>query len=320
MSEDLAPPGLTARRGGVLVVGSANVDVSLVCERLPVPGETVTGTGSVISVGGKGANQAIAAARCGAPSALAAHIGEDAFGQMVTAALDAAGVDRSRVRAVPGASTGLASILVDAHAQNCICVVPGANATLDRAAVDGLQAQIQSAAVVVLQGEIPVESVYRTIELAAAAGVAVLLNPAPYRPLDPARLVGRVTWLVPNETEAAAMCGCAIDTPDRAAEAAARLRAQGFANVVITLGERGCVVATAAGTREVPAHRVDAIDTTGAGDAFVGCLAAALADGLDTDVAIRRAITYAALSTTRRGAQASYASAAELDAALAARG
>lgn len=318
MSHDLAPAGRTPRRGGVLVVGSANVDVSLVCERLPAPGETVTGTGSVISVGGKGANQAIAAARCGAASALAARIGEDAFGQMVTAALDAAGVERGLVRAVPGANTGLATILVDAQAQNCICVVPGANASLDRAAIDSLQARIASASVVVLQGEIPVESVYRTIDLAAAAGVAVLLNPAPYRPLDPARLAGQITWLVPNETEAAAMCGCAIDTPARAAEAATLLRAQGFANVVITLGERGCVVTTAAGTHHVPAHRVEAIDTTGAGDAFVGCLAAALADGLGTEVAIRRAVTYSALSTTRRGAQASYASAAELDAALAA--
>jgi ribokinase len=288
------------------------------CTRLPAPGETVLGNGSVISVGGKGANQAVAAARCGATTRFVARIGDDAFGRLVTEALDANGVDRGWVGVVRGGTTGLATILVDAAGQNCITVVPGANAALDPPAIDALEGLLAETAVVVLQHEIPAETVYRTIDLAVAAGAAVVLNPAPYRPLDLERLAGRVTWLIPNEHEAAALCDFAVDTPDSAARAAGALREAGFANVIITLGARGCLVATGTTTRLVAPLVVDAIDTTGAGDAFVGCLAAALAQGASDEVAVHRAIVYSALSTTRRGAQSSYATHDEFARALAA--
>jgi ribokinase len=296
-----------AGRRNVLVVGSANVDVSVSTASLPRPGETVFGDGSVISVGGKGANQAVASALCGAPTRLVARTGADAFGQLVRESLAARGVGLDETRALPEASTGLAAIYVEHSGQNCIVVVPGANACLAPTDVERLRPAIADAAVVVLQCEIPMQTVYRTIELAAECGTMVILNPAPFRGLDLGRVAGRVSYLVPNETEAAQISGLPVDTPEQAQRCAAALHDRGIECVVITLGARGCVVADAAPARHFPAHPVQAIDTTGAGDAFVGCLAAALATGSGRDEAVRRAILYSALSTTRRGAQVSYA-------------
>jgi ribokinase len=305
----------------VLVVGSANVDVSVSAAALPRPGETVIGDGSVISVGGKGANQAVASAACGAATRLVARVGADTFGRMVRDELAARGVVTGEIRSLPDAATGLAAIYVEHSGQNCIVVVPGANARLAPADLEPLTPLIAAAAVVVLQCEVPMETVYRSVELAAQCRTPVILNPAPYRGLDLARIAHRISYLVPNETEAAQISGMPVATPAQAGECAARLHAAGVECVIITLGAMGCVVAdSAAAPRHFPAHRVAAIDATGAGDAFVGCLAATLAGGHSRDESIRRAIVYAALSTTRRGAQVSYPRREEFEGAWAALG
>ncbi len=293
-------------RHGVLVIGSANVDVSVSTAVLPRPGETVFGDGAMIGVGGKGANQAVAAAATGAAATLVARVGEDAFGRLVRDQLRARGVAIDELRGLADAETGLAAIYVERSGQNCIVVVPGANARFTPADLEPLAPRIASAAVVVLQGEIAAETVYRAAAMAAARGTPVILNPAPRGVLELGRMARSLSYLVPNETEAAELTGAPVKTPEQAATAAVALQRQGIGCVIITLGAQGCVVADGGAPRHVAAHPVTAVDTTGAGDAFVGCLAASLAGGSPPDEAVRRAGVYAALSTTRRGAQQSY--------------
>ena len=298
----------------VLIVGSANVDVSVSAPRLPQAGETVMGDTSLVSVGGKGANQAVAAARCGAHVEFVGRVGNDAFGRMVLDCLGDAGVGTRDLAVATGLPTGLATISVDAAGQNCIVVVPGANAALTPADIDALAPCLRDVAVVVLQLEIPLPAVYHCIALAAEAGIPVILNPAPYCPLDLTRLGAGVTYLVPNETEAAQLDGRGALQDDADLLAAAlRLRDSGIDCVITTLGARGCVVVDDRPPRWIDAMKVDAVDATGAGDAFVGCLAASLARGDARDDAVRRAVRYASLTTTRRGAQVSYPDVSEAD-------
>ncbi len=302
----------------VLVIGSANVDVSVSTAVLPRPGETVIGRTSFITVGGKGANQAVAAAACGATTHFVGRTGADAFGRMLREGLAARHVRVDALRELDDAATGVATISVEDSSKNCIIVVPGANERLTAADLDEAEPLIQDAAVVVLQCEIPMDTVYRAIELAAASQKPVILNPAPFRGLDVGRIAGAVTYLIPNETEASQLRGRPIETIEQAEECGAWLHAQGIPCVIITLGAQGCVAADAQAVRHFAGHRVAAIDTTGAGDAFVGCLAAALASGRSREESIARALLYSALSTTRRGAQVSYPSLQEFEAALAA--
>ena len=298
----------------VLIVGSANVDVSVSAPRLPQAGETVRGDTSLVSVGGKGANQAVAAARCGARAQFVGRVGNDAFGRMVLDCLGDAGVGTRDLAVATGLPTGLATISVDAAGQNCIVVVPGANAALTPADIDALAPGLRDVAVVVLQLEIPLPTVYHCIARAAEAGIPVILNPAPYCPLDLTRLGAGVTYLVPNETEAAQLDGRGVLQDDADILAAAlRLRDSGIDCVITTLGARGCVVVDDRPPRWIDALKVDAVDATGAGDAFVGCLAASLARGDARDDAVRRAVRYASLTTTRRGAQVSYPDVSEAD-------
>jgi len=299
----------------VLVIGSANIDVSVTTQALPRAGETVAGTGSLISVGGKGANQAVAAALCGAPTAFAGCVGSDAFGAMVQAELTRHGVSLEALRSVAEAGTGLATICVDASGQNCIVVVPGANASLQVADVDALQPRITAAGVLVLQCESPLPAVWRAIVLAQAAAIPVILNPAPSRGLALADLPHGIGYLVPNESEARELTGMPVGTIPEALACARHLHRSGAGCAIITLGAQGCVVADEIGARHFTAQPVTAIDTTGAGDAFVGCLAGSLATGCERDPAIRRALTYASLSTQRRGAMVSYPSRTEFDVA-----
>ena len=283
----------------IVVLGSVNLDTVLRCAKLPQPGETVQGHALDRHPGGKGANQAVAARRLGAAVQFIGCVGDDEAGRVSLAALNEEGVGTAGVRHVAG-PTGIALVLVEDAGQNCIALHPGANARLDCAQVESQAATIRAARALVCQLETPQEATWHAIAIARAAGVRVLLNPAPAQAIDSARLA-EVDVLVPNESEALGLARLAGHAPADAREAAVRLRAAGVGTVVVTMGEQGVLVADAAGLRSFAAPRVQACDTSGAGDTFLGALAVALASGAALDEAVGWAQAAAALSVTRRG-------------------
>jgi ribokinase len=288
----------------VVVVGSLNMDLVVRAPRLPVPGETLLGRSFSTVPGGKGANQAVAAARLGARTAMIGCVGDDAFGRQLRAGLEADGIDCRALRTLSGQSSGVALIVVEESGRNGIVVVPGANGQLAPEDVDRHPAILAGTRVVALQLEIPLATVEHAARAARAQGKIVVLNPAPAQGLPP-DLIACADFLVPNEVEAAMLTGVAVDSVQGAIAAARRLRAQGARNVIITLGERGAVVATATGEQHYLASRVEAVDTTGAGDAFIGGFCAALAKGRTVAEAVAFAQAAAAISVTRHGAQTS---------------
>jgi ribokinase len=288
----------------VVVVGSLNMDLVVRAPHLPVPGETLLGGGFSTTPGGKGANQAVAAARLGAGTAMIGCVGEDAFGRQLRGGLELDHVDASAVRTVPGRSSGVALIVVDDGGRNGIVVVPGANGDLAPEDIDGQAHLIAGTRVVALQLETPLATVEHAARAAKRQGKIVVLNPAPAQPLPPS-LIGCADFLVPNEIEAAMLTGLRVESIESATEVARRLRLQGAANVLVTLGERGVVAVTSAGVQHFPARRVQAVDSTGAGDTFIGGFCAALATGRTVTDAIAFAQAAAAISVTRPGAQAS---------------
>lgn len=295
------------KRPRIVVVGSANVDLTSFTDRFPRPGETIFGRAFHLGFGGKGANQAVAAARCGAEAHLVARVGDDLFGPATIDNLRALGVGTRHVAKVRGASTGVAPIFVDRRGQNRIVVVKGANDELAPRAIDRAAPLLRRADVIILQLEIPLATVYRALAFAEKHGIRSILNPAPACPLDLAG-VRDVDWLVPNESEAAALTGRPVETIRQARACAGALREQAFARVVLTLGKRGALLAGPEGMRRLPAFKVKPVDTTGAGDAFIGSFATFLAEGLDPAEAVARANLYAALSTTAVGTQISFPS------------
>ncbi len=284
------------------VLGSVNMDLVLRCPHLPRPGETLLGSDFRTLPGGKGANQAVAAARLGASVSFIGCVGNDAFGVAARAALAQEGVATDRLHTVDSAPTGVAMIFVDAAGENCIGLAAGANAALTTAHVDAAAPLIEAAAMLVCQLESPLAVVEHAVVLAHRAGVRVLLTPAPATPLA-LDLAPYVSWLVPNQGEAAVLAGLAADADPR--DAARRLVAFGFRCVVMTLGQRGVCIADAAGVREFPARPVQPVDTTGAGDTFAAALGVALGEGLTLDTAVDFAQRAAAISVTREGAMAS---------------
>jgi ribokinase len=298
----------------VVVVGSANADLAVRVPRLPLPGETVLGSDLAVLVGGKGANQAVAARRLGADTVLVAALGDDRFGEDVRAALAREGLPAHHLRTVPGAATGVALIVVDAAGENTVVVAPGANARLGDDALRQLSTVVEPGAVLVLQLEIPLDACLTAAREARRAGARVILNAAPLPDAVDERLTAllhEVDVLVVNESEAMRLGGHSgqVDW----LTAAAALRDLGPAACVVTLGARGAVRADAAGAFAHPAFAVDAVDTTGAGDAFCGALAAALAAGASLDQAVRRACAAGAIATTRMGAQSALPTLLELD-------
>ncbi|UKY50039.1 ribokinase [Streptomyces inhibens] len=296
----------------VLVVGSANADLTVRVERRPGAGETVRGTDLVESAGGKGANQAAAAARIGGRTALLARVGGDAYGELLLGAQREAGTDVTPVIVDGAARTGTAMIIVDPDGDNSIVVSPGANAALTPQDVAGAKDVIAASSVVSLQLEIPMESVRAAATAAEQAGTRVVFNPspAPEAALAP-ELLAVADPLVVNEHEARELSGRADGTP---AEWAQALRDQGARSVVVTLGGDGALVLDASGVSEVPGVRVKAVDTTGAGDAFTGALATRLARGDALPEAARFAVRVGAAAVTKPGAQPSYPTRAELEA------
>ena len=301
---------------GVVVVGSLNVDLVVRAQRLPQPGETLTGDSFATDQGGKGANQAVAAARMGVPVAMIGRVGGDDHGRRMLAALQHEGIDATAIGVDDALPTGVAAIIVAHDGENCIVVVPGANHALGVPHIDAQAARLAAARVVVAQLETPQAIVFHALRLARRAGAVTLLNAAPAAALSREQLQA-VQWLVVNEGEAATLLGTPVDDVLQALAAAQALRALGPGDVVVTLGANGLVHAGAAGVTHHTTAAVKAVDTTGAGDTFVGVLAACLAEGLPADEALRRGQAAAAIAVTRHGAQAAMPTRAEVLARLA---
>jgi ribokinase len=289
------------------VVGSANVDLTTFSDRFPRAGETIFGDRFDLGWGGKGANQAVAARLCGANVSMVARVGDDLFGPATIRNFESQGIDATHVKVVSGTSSGVAPIFVESSGQNRIIVVKGANDRLMPADVDAAGPILEQADCIVLQFEIPLETVYYAIRFAKERGIRCILNPAPGQPVD-VGAVAPVHYFTPNETEAEAISGLPVRSIDEAAACGRSLVARGLERVIITLGENGALLATGDGTELVPAFKVPTKDSTGAGDAFVGSFAVFLGEGLSERDAITRANLYAALSTMNVGTQKSFVS------------
>jgi ribokinase len=293
------------RQPHIVVVGSANVDLTTFTDLFPRPGETIFGREFHLGFGGKGANQAVAARLCGARVSMVARVGDDLFGPATIRNFTARGIDTSHVWITPGVSSGVAPIFVDASGQNRILVVKGANDRLSPADVDAASDLLRGADSIVLQLEIPIETVYHTLRFARTHGIRAILNPAPGQALDLAELAN-ADYVIPNETEAEALGGMPVRTLEEARSCAAKLLAGGLRRVIVTLGANGALCAGADGMRHIPPFQVEPVDTTGAGDAFIGSLACFLASGCEEAEAIARANLYAALSTLAVGTHKSF--------------
>jgi ribokinase len=299
--------------GKIAVIGSNMVDLVTYVDRMPVRGETLEAPGFEIGCGGKGANQAIAAAKLGAEVVMVTKVGDDLFADNTLRNFAQAGIDTEHVRRVPGVPSGVAPIFVEPDSSNSILIVKGANRHLLPADIDAAAERIAACALIVLQLEIALDTVYHALEFGAARGIPVLLNPAPaVRDLDLAR-IAQATFFVPNETELALITGQPVDSLADLEQAAAALIARGLPNVIVTLGARGSLWVSAQGARHVPGVPVEARDTTGAGDAYIGCFAQRYVETGDIVRAMHAASAYAAHSVTGLGTQKSYADAATFE-------
>ena len=312
------------QRPRIVVVGSTNTDLVTRVAHIPAPGETILGGDLEIVAGGKGANQAVAAARLGGDVTFVARVGDDAFGQTAMAGFAREGLNTDYVTVTPGVASGVALIAVsETTGENSIVVAPGANARLSPEDVDAARAAFDGARAVVISLEVPLETVARAVGAAHARKIPVIINPAPARRLPP-DLLAKVSVLTPNESEALLLVGRAAHADEEASEPdvaslATELLATGVGVVVVTLGASGALVATPDGIEHIPTVPVQAVDTVAAGDCFTGALAVELASGRALRDAVRFATAAAALSVTRRGAQPALPTRAEVTAFLTSR-
>ncbi len=301
----------------IVVVGSLNMDLVVEVPTIPLPGETVLGKNFATFPGGKGANQAVAAARLGARVSMIGRVGQDAFGDELLASAESNGIDTTHIGRDEAEATGVAMICVDAQGQNNIAVASGANFTLTAGDVRRAWAELGDVDLLVMPLETPLETIATAVALASESGVKVILNPAPARDL-PQEILAGVDVLVPNEPEAAQLTGMPVETRQETREAAKRLLALGVGHVVLTLGSRGTLVLTGEDETfsEVAARQVEVVDTTAAGDAFVAGLAVALGEGRSLVEAAQFANAVGALAVTKQGAQPGMPSRHEVDAML----
>ncbi|MFZ6819266.1 ribokinase [Undibacterium sp. Ji22W] len=288
----------------IAVVGSVNMDLIFKTPRMPVPGETLMGHSFHQVHGGKGANQAVAAARMGADVHFVACVGDDVNGQSCLQALAQDGIRLDHIRVMPDTATGVAGILLDDTGQNCIVLTTGANALLNEADIAGAGNTIGQAKLLLCQLETPLNTVVHALHTAQQANVKVVLNPAPAQSLSD-QILAQVDYLVLNETEAAELSGLGVTDVESAAAAAAKLQQRGASVVLVTLGALGMWVAASDASYFLPAFKVEVVDTTAAGDTFVGSFAVAIAEGKDLRSACMLAQSAAALAVTKFGAQTS---------------
>lgn len=296
----------------ICVVGSSNIDLISKVPRLPKLGETMMGHAFHMGYGGKGANQAVMAAKLGAQVAMVTKLGNDVFGADTLKNYQAQGIDTTWVFFDEKAASGVAPIFVDDNAQNFIVIIPGANMALSPADVQQASSAITNASLLICQLEVPIESTLEAFRIAKAAGVTTILNPAPAAPL-PDELLQLSDIIAPNETETEQLTGLSVTAIEDAEKAARALLQRGPRTVILTLGERGALLVDATSVEPIAPIKVKAVDPTGAGDSFIGSLAVFLGEGLDLRSAIRRANAVAALSVTKIGTQTSFPNRGEAD-------
>jgi ribokinase len=310
---------MTSKQANICVVGSSNIDLISKVPRLPVMGETMIGHSFHLGYGGKGANQAVMAARLGAQVKMVTKLGRDVFGEDTLKNYREQGIDTTYVLFDDKLSSGVAPIFVNDNAQNFIVIVPGANMALSPADVRAAGSVILAADLLVCQLEIPIETTLEAFRVAKEGNVRTILNPAPAAAL-PDELLQLADICAPNETETELLTGLPVSTAAEAEQAARALLDRGPKVVILTLGERGVLVVDRESATHVASLRVDAVDPTGAGDAFIGSLAVFLGEGLALPAAVQRANAVAALSVTNIGTQISFPRRAEAEAFIAARG
>jgi len=302
-----------AKRPRIAVIGSANIDLTTFTSRFPKPGETIFGDSFDLGFGGKGANQAVASRLCGAEVFMIARVGSDLFGPATIENFKKQGIDATHVKQLQGVSSGVAPIFVEPSGQNRILVVKGANDRLMPADVEAAADTLKSVDCMVLQFEIPLETVYHSVRFAREKGIRCIVNPAPAQPADLKALDG-LDYFVPNESEAETITGMPVRNLDDAKKCAEKLLTGGMKRVIITLGANGSLLASRDAMEHVGPFQVKSIDSTGAGDAFIGSFAVFLGEGLPEREAVRRANLYAGLSTTGVGTQKSFYDRARYDA------
>jgi ribokinase len=292
------------RPGKIVIIGSSNMDMVVKTDHIPIPGETVLSGSFMMNPGGKGANQAVAVARLGGQAVFICKLGNDVFGKQFSYLFNDEHIDTSFILSDENLPSGVALITVDASGENSIVVASGANAHLRVADITPALEEIAQASILLVQLEIPMDTVNFAIGYASSKGVKVILNPAPANILSP-ELLKQVDILTPNKTEASMLSGIKVSNMETAKKAARIIREQGVKNVVVTMGSQGAVVCQQGGSVVLPAPKMETVDTTAAGDVFNGALAVALSEGKDLEAAVAFACEAAAISVTRLGAQSS---------------
>ena len=301
--------------GKITISGSSNTDLIMQVDKTPGPGETIIGKQFTVTPGGKGANQAIAAARTGGDVSFIGCIGKDVFGKLAIEKLDKANIDTSCIYGNSDTPSGMALVYVDANGENSISIAPGSNFELSPQNIDESLDRLSNTKIILTQLEIPIETVERAAQLARKRGITFILDPAPAASLNN-NLMGNVDIITPNETEAEMLTGIALNNEKNLKSACEDLHKQGVKTIIITLGSRGTFLSDSDYSQLIPTYKVDPIDTTGAGDIFNGALARKLSDNIDIIEAIKFANAAAAISVTKLGAQASAPKKSEIDAFL----